>query len=103
MKGAPLEQAPALLANIRLSWKGLPGTNTLAYYENSQLTVIKSFIILATDLNDFSHWSNFKPLKLVISRISADSKLSLEIESLANLRIKNLAIVNININHTVFV
>jgi hypothetical protein len=22
----------ALLANIRLGWKGLPGTNTLAYY-----------------------------------------------------------------------
>jgi hypothetical protein len=25
---------PALLANIRLGWKGLPGTNNLAYYEN---------------------------------------------------------------------
>ncbi len=24
----------ALLANIELGWKGLPGTNTLAYYEN---------------------------------------------------------------------
>jgi hypothetical protein len=22
------------IANIRLGWKGLPGTNTLAYYEN---------------------------------------------------------------------
>jgi hypothetical protein len=23
-----------LLGNIRLGWKSLPGTNTLAYYEN---------------------------------------------------------------------
>ena len=26
--------APKLPTNIRLSWKGLPGTNALAYYEN---------------------------------------------------------------------
>ncbi len=36
-------------ANIRLSWKGLPGTNTLAYYEKVLLTVVKSFITLAPD------------------------------------------------------
>jgi len=29
-----LRQAPALPTNIRLAWKGLPETNTLAYYEN---------------------------------------------------------------------
>jgi hypothetical protein len=28
-------KAPALPANIIISWKGLQGTNTLAYYENS--------------------------------------------------------------------
>ncbi len=27
--------ALVLPANIRLGWKGLPGTNTQAYYENS--------------------------------------------------------------------
>jgi hypothetical protein len=27
--------ALALPTNIRLGWKGLPGTNTLSYYENS--------------------------------------------------------------------
>jgi len=27
------QQAPALSVNIRLGWKGLPGTNALAYYE----------------------------------------------------------------------
>ncbi len=33
LKGASLEQAaPALLANNRLEKKGLPGTNTLAFY-----------------------------------------------------------------------
>jgi hypothetical protein len=34
LKGSSLGQAPTLPANIRLGWKGLPGTNTLAYYEN---------------------------------------------------------------------
>jgi hypothetical protein len=35
LKGVSLGQAPAILANTILSWKGLPWTNTLAYYENS--------------------------------------------------------------------
>jgi hypothetical protein len=41
-RGAPIKipLAGRLLAlllstNIRLSWKGLPGTNTIAYYEHS--------------------------------------------------------------------
>jgi hypothetical protein len=33
--------------NIRLGWKGVPGTNTLAYYKNLYLTAVKSFITLA--------------------------------------------------------
>jgi len=33
--GAPRSKALALIANIRLAWRRLPGTNTLAYYENS--------------------------------------------------------------------
>ena len=32
--------------NIRLGWKSLPGTNTLAYYENSLIADVKSFIRL---------------------------------------------------------
>ncbi len=39
-----LRQALALTPNIKLVWKGLPGTNTLAYYEKAQLTPVKSFI-----------------------------------------------------------
>ncbi len=31
---ALLGYAAVLPANTRLGWKGLPGTNTLAYYEN---------------------------------------------------------------------
>jgi len=31
VKGALLGQAAALPANIRLGWKGLPGTNAQAY------------------------------------------------------------------------
>jgi hypothetical protein len=42
MKGASL--APALPTNIRLGLKGLPGTNTLAYYGNPQITDVISFI-----------------------------------------------------------
>jgi hypothetical protein len=33
---------------MRLGWKGLPGTKTLAYYENLYITAVKSF--LATGL-----------------------------------------------------
>jgi hypothetical protein len=35
-----------LPAIIRLGWKGLLGTNTLAYYESSKITDRKSFIAL---------------------------------------------------------
>jgi hypothetical protein len=30
--GAPLGQTPILLTHITLSWKGLPGANTLPYF-----------------------------------------------------------------------
>ncbi len=43
--------ALALPTNIRLGWKGLPGTNALDYYERLQLTAVKSLITLATDDN----------------------------------------------------
>ncbi len=45
-KGASLWQASTLVANVRLARKGLPWTNTLAYYEHSQITYVKSFITL---------------------------------------------------------
>ncbi len=34
LKGASLGEASAVLPNIKLGRKGLPGTNTLAYYEH---------------------------------------------------------------------
>ncbi len=43
----------ALPTNIRLGWKGFPGTNTLAYYEIPYVTTVKSFIGLAPVV-DFS-------------------------------------------------
>jgi hypothetical protein len=33
-----LSMVPALLANIRLGWKDLPGTNTLAYLSEEWVT-----------------------------------------------------------------
>jgi hypothetical protein len=41
-------ESAALLANIRLGWKSLPGTNALAYYENLSITDKKVFITLAS-------------------------------------------------------
>jgi hypothetical protein len=35
-----------LPTNIRLGWKSVPGTDTLAYYEDSKITAVKSFITL---------------------------------------------------------
>ncbi len=46
MKGASLWKATVLLANIRLFWKGLPGTNTLAYEEHKYIKELISFITL---------------------------------------------------------
>jgi hypothetical protein len=37
---------PEVGSNIRLGWKGLPGTNTLAYYTQILITTVKSFITL---------------------------------------------------------
>jgi hypothetical protein len=37
----------ALPVNIRVGWKGLPRTNTVASYGNPQITAMKSFIIQA--------------------------------------------------------
>jgi hypothetical protein len=39
-------QALELFANIRPSWKGLRGTDTLAYDEHLKITSVKSFITL---------------------------------------------------------
>ncbi len=33
-----------LPTNFRLNWVGLPETKTLAYYENSLITAVKSFV-----------------------------------------------------------
>jgi hypothetical protein len=37
--------------NIRLEWKGLSATNTLAYYKNMYITAVKGFIELAPGVN----------------------------------------------------
>ncbi len=45
LKVASLRQALALLANIRQGWKSLPGTDTLAYHEDSRITDKKVYNI----------------------------------------------------------
>jgi hypothetical protein len=46
LKGASLVYGLTLPANIRLGRKGLPGTNSQAYYKNSQNMALKTFITL---------------------------------------------------------
>jgi hypothetical protein len=49
LKGALVRSTPVLTTNIRLGWKGLPGTSTLAYYKHSKITTVKSFITFGSD------------------------------------------------------
>ncbi len=52
LPGAPLlGRLLASPTNVRLGWKGLPRTNTLAYYKNLTITAVKSFIVLAPGIN----------------------------------------------------
>jgi hypothetical protein len=39
------------LTTIRLGWKGLPGTNTLAYHKNSIILDVKSLITFGGGVN----------------------------------------------------
>ncbi len=51
LSSAPLEgRLLALPTNTRLGWKSLPGTKALAYYGKAQLTAVKSFITLVTEM-----------------------------------------------------
>jgi hypothetical protein len=43
LKDASYRLAQASLANIKLGWKGLLGTNTLAYYEQFQIADLNKF------------------------------------------------------------
>jgi hypothetical protein len=60
---------PALPANIGLGWKSLPGTNTLAYYENPYITPVISFIVQAP--GDAWAWS-FLPEGHLVSFVSPE-------------------------------
>jgi hypothetical protein len=51
LKGASLRQAPALTTNIRLGWKDLLGTNTLAFYKHSYIISVQNFITLGPGFN----------------------------------------------------
>ncbi len=53
----------ALVPNIRLDWKNLPGRNTLVYYENPEIMVIKSFTVQATDVSIEGQIRLYQPLE----------------------------------------
>jgi hypothetical protein len=41
LKGVSLGYTPPSLTNISVGWKGLPGTNTLAYFKNLLIMTVK--------------------------------------------------------------
>ncbi len=49
-------QAPASLVNIRLGWKGLPWTYSLAYYETFVINVFKKFYNIDTRKGSWCWW-----------------------------------------------
>ncbi len=49
-------QSEVLPANIRLGWKGLAGTKTIAYYENSYITAVKCLITFDPNVNVMEHF-----------------------------------------------
>jgi hypothetical protein len=54
--------------------KGLPGTNTLAYYENLQITAVKRFIVQPPE--EISTKITFKQIFLFKFQISTKKKNS---------------------------
>jgi hypothetical protein len=48
----------ALLTNIRLGWKGLPGTKTLVYYKHSSIADVKKFY-------DIGRWLSSLPIGIM--------------------------------------
>ncbi len=57
----------ALLTSIRLDWKGLPGTNSLAFYKHSQITDVKSFITLGPGVD--GNKKKISPLTLPTNKL----------------------------------
>jgi hypothetical protein len=43
----PIRKAPTLPENIRIGWKGLTVTSTLAYYDAEIIIVVRIFIVRA--------------------------------------------------------
>jgi hypothetical protein len=64
---------------------------------------IKGPFRLPISITEIGHRSDFNPLKSVTCPISADRELSIEIGSVADLKFKNLEIVNKTTNHVDFI
>jgi hypothetical protein len=54
--------------NIRLGWKDLPGTNTLAYYDTAKNIALKSFIVQTPGVNPFRCFTLGLALRLTHKR-----------------------------------
>jgi hypothetical protein len=81
-------------AVLQMDWQNLFGKSTpVLVHENTCLPALGPFR-LPIYITEISHRSDFNPLKLVTCPISADREFSIEIGSVADLKIKNLEIVN---------
>jgi hypothetical protein len=61
LSGAPLQgRLLASLTNIRLGWKGMPGTNTLAYYKKSVNYSREKFIEQAPEVEPLAITANIR-------------------------------------------
>ncbi len=58
-KGVSLSWAPGLHVDAILPWKGLTGTNTLAYLKKLKLTAVKRFITLGPDWHYGNTYKDF--------------------------------------------
>jgi hypothetical protein len=59
-KARGLLKAPGLPKIIRLGWKGMPGTNTPAYYAHLYIADVINFITLVPDVIKLFMSMNYK-------------------------------------------
>ncbi len=71
--------------------------------ENTEGSYDKGPFRLPFSITEIGHRSDFNPLKSVTYPISADREFSMEIGSVADLKFKNLEIVNKATNHVHFI
>jgi hypothetical protein len=82
--GYSLGLAPALPTNIGLGWRGLRGTNTLAYYETPYITTAISYIVQAPGITNKYLTCNKSTLELIYDAASITTISVIKVRPVAN-------------------